>query len=432
MIESHFVIGTFSCFSACKCCCSFPTCSLLAFCPWVVNGREAWPCQSRAEPPASFPFQSLDENSLPHSTSGPCGLPSSPQERNAASKEAESEDGPPTDSVFNPRDDRPIGGKRSTYDLGEDGAENGGDLGGHGAREGVGSVGGTTDDDADGGSGQARGVDAPAVAAAAGLKPWQRRKRAGPSSRTTAAAKLGGGSGDGAEQAGVEPPTKPWQRKKKAAGDGDSTAASAAVPKTVADGTAAAAAADAMGPEGGSEVKGGAPAGEMSATAPVKPWLKKKRPGGGGVAASSGFGDDSNEGDAVVVMAKPRQAAAAANTASGAAVVVVEGASTEGEAAVASGERDETAGGEGGVATLEACLQDRDWKKRVAAFEVQPCPLLLVPLFFVSVAPEAGAFLTKGLLFRLAHTPVSHRLCLALYSGVYFFWPAMLVIFLVS
>lgn len=344
---------------------------------------------------------SSDQSINDERTTRTCARPFCLQEQKAS--DAGGQDGPPTDDErLNHRDDRPIGGKRPTHHPGPgvDGSDSAVGVG-----AGVdGDDTGTTVEvapqsspavgDANGGSGQAEDGGVPV--AGTGLKPWQRRKKPAPSSRTAAAAAakaVGGPGEDGAREAGgADRPLKPWQKKNNAAaaataaaapppgesGDGDTAPSEAAVatsplppakpwqkksrsvaaaPKADSEGPAAAA-----GGEGGDEVEGGV-ASVTPAAAPAKPWLKKRKPVGVGAGgASSGSGDC---GEVVVAAAKPWQVARARATGG----TAVEDALPGGEAATPR-EQDGAAGGEGDVAELEACLGDRDWKKRVAAFEV--------------------------------------------------------------
>ncbi|CAM9773105.1 unnamed protein product, partial [Laminaria digitata] len=142
----------------------------------------------------------------------------------------------------------------------------------------------------------------------------------------------GGGDVDGlASTSGVEPAAavkaKPWARRKKF------TQARAAAAKKGADSAAEGATED-----GKEEV------------VEAKPWLKKRKPVISRTAAAAVADAGEGEGGGGVVV-KPWQKAAA--------VAVVTGGGEEGAGA----------GGEGGVKGLEACLKERDWKKRVAAFE---------------------------------------------------------------
>lgn len=180
---------------------------------------------------------------------------------------------------------------------------------------------------------------AEAAAAAPPARPWQRKG----SAKSDPVA-------DGTEEAvAAASPAKPWQRKKAGALPKNSTAE--------------------IGSSAGDEAGDSAAAVEEAA-APVKPWLKKKRPTGGSGGVRAGAVDDGSTsakpgGDDAVV-AKPWKAAAAKAAAGEAAVMpegVVRGAGEEGGSAE----------GEDGLAGLEACLEERDWKKRVAVFEVRVC-----------------------------------------------------------
>ncbi|CAN0204781.1 unnamed protein product, partial [Ectocarpus sp. 12 AP-2014] len=264
------------------------------------------------------------------------------------------------------RDDRPIGGKRSTQHGGFDpGADSGGLETTGAASSSSGNGGGGVLDTS---SQAAVGTDGgPAEPPAGGLKPWQRRRKVA-SSRKPAAEQ---GRPDQAE-AGAAPPAKPWQRrgadKSDPLADGTEEAITAAAPakpwqrkKTGAlpkDSTAE------VGGSAGDEAGDSAAAAEEAA-APVKPWLKKKRPGGGvgAGAVDDGSSSDKPGGDDAVV-AKPWEAAArtASETVEEAAVVP-EGVER------GAGEGGGSAAGEDGLAGLEACLEERDWKKRVAVFE---------------------------------------------------------------
>lgn len=156
-------------------------------------------------------------------------------------------------------------------------------------------------------------------------KPWQRQpKKATASVKNGAAAAAAGGGGGvvvGDDGEAVDAPTaaaaKPWLRKKKA--------------------VAAAASASVGGADGGGGAGGvdGAASSAVDRPRAAKPWQRRKASGAGG--SGDGRGDEG-----VVVAA--------------AGEVLVEEAG-EGE-------------GEGGVMELEACLEERDWKKRVAVFEV--------------------------------------------------------------
>lgn len=265
------------------------------------------------------------------------------------------------------------------------------------------------------------GEPAEAAAAGAGLKPWQRRKKAVASRKPAQAQQEEAESGDAAAA-----PAKPWQRKKnpvaspKAGGAADNDGAAnddvavvtaprkpwqkpkspaaspkaggaainddaanddvvvataplkpwqkqrsaAASPKVAAleetaaaetgDGDAVAVEGVVAGDEDGS-------AAAAAAAAPVKPWLRKNKRPVGGVELSS---DDAAD---AAVAAKPWKVAAAAK----AAAEKFDDVLREGVAASGKGERDGESGGAGvGVAGLEAGLEDRDWKKRVAVFEV--------------------------------------------------------------
>lgn len=150
-----------------------------------------------------------------------------------------------------------------------------------------------------------------------------------------------GGVGDAdslASTSEVEPAAaakaKPWLRRRKAP---PPRATKTAVDSAEGDG------------EGAAEEE------EVKVAAPAKPWLKKRRPVADRAAPAVGVGEV--EGDVVAAApAKPWKTATAA-----AAEVVAEGG---GGVAGDGGE------GGGGVQNLEACLKERDWKKRVAAFEV--------------------------------------------------------------
>ncbi|CAN0510135.1 unnamed protein product, partial [Ectocarpus sp. 12 AP-2014] len=135
------------------------------------------------------------------------------------------------------RDDRPIGGKRSTqYDGPDPGTDSGGlETTGAASSPSGNGAGGVLDT-----SNQAAvGTDGgPAEPPAGVLKPWQRRRKVAPS-RTPAAEQ---GGADQAEAAAATPPAKPWQRSGAAKSD------------PLADGTEWA----------------------VPAAAPAKPWQRKK------------------------------------------------------------------------------------------------------------------------------------------------------------
>ncbi|CAM9327818.1 unnamed protein product, partial [Ectocarpus sp. 13 AM-2016] len=265
------------------------------------------------------------------------------------------------------RDDRPIGGKRSTQHDGSDpGADNGGLETTGAASSPSGNGGGGVLDTS---SQAAVGTDGgPAEPPAGGLKPWHRRRKVA-SSRTPAAEQ---GGADQAEAAAAAPPAKPWQRrgatKSDPLADGTDEAVPAAAPaKPWQRKKTGALLKDSTAEVGGSAVDetGDSTAAAEEATAPAKPWLKKKRPGGGvrAGAVDDGSSSDKPGGDDAVV-AKPWEAAtrAASETVEEAAVAP-EGVERE------AGEGDHSTGGEDGLAGLKACLEERDWKKRVAEFE---------------------------------------------------------------
>ncbi|CAM9795118.1 unnamed protein product, partial [Ectocarpus sp. 4 AP-2014] len=266
------------------------------------------------------------------------------------------------------RDDRPIGGKRSTQ---HDGFDPGADSGG------LETTGAASSPSGNGGGGVldtssqvAVGMDGGAAEPpAGGLKPWQRRRKVA-SSRKPAAEQ---GGAEQAEAAAAAPPAKPWQRRGAAKSDpladGTEEAVSAAAPaKSWHSKKAGALPKDStaeVGSSAGDEADDSAAAAEEAA-APVKPWLRKKRPGGGvrAGAVDDGGSNDKPGGDDAVV-AKPWEAAArAASETVEEAAVVPEGVGREaGDGGGGAG------GGEDGLAGLEACLEERDWKKRVAVFE---------------------------------------------------------------
>lgn len=188
-------------------------------------------------------------------------------------------------------------------------------------------------------------------AASVPAKPWQRKKNA------VASPRAGGGAGN--DDVAIDDvvvataPLKPWQKKKSAVAS--PKAAALAEPATAETGDGHAAAAAGVVVEGDEDVGAAA-----AAAAPVKPWLRKKRPVGG-VELSN----DDAAGVAVAVAAKPWKVAAAAK----AAAEKFDDVLPEGRTALGKGD-ESSGGGAVGVAGLAACLEDRDWKKRVAVFEV--------------------------------------------------------------
>lgn len=231
-----------------------------------------------------------------------------PQERQASGHDAEIAGQPDA------RDDRPIGGKRSAQTAGngnDPSVDAGVDSGGMEAviapsADAMSSGPGAERATTDGGLDDHVG---PAAAAGAGLKPWQRRKRP-PISRKPAP-EVGPPGDDGPESDVAAPPAKPLLKKKTAVVRKASPAArglTAEVPENAVLG-------DGRDADGGVE------------DGPVKPWLRKQKPGGVKAAAPTSGGEGGELG------------------------------------AGGSGE-------EGSVAELEASLEERDWKKRVAAFEV--------------------------------------------------------------
>lgn len=119
------------------------------------------------------------------------------------------------------------------------------------------------------------------------------------------------------------------------------------------------------GADGGGE--NGAGTAEVVAPTGAKPWLKKRRPV---AAAISTAVDGEGDGESAFAAAKPWKVSAAALgslpvSAAGESSVVDKGAADKGPRDL---EKEE--GDEGGVMELEACLQGRDWKKRLAVFEV--------------------------------------------------------------
>ncbi|CAN0480177.1 unnamed protein product, partial [Ectocarpus sp. 8 AP-2014] len=231
------------------------------------------------------------------------------QERNASQDDG-NDNVPPAS-----RDDRPIGGKRSTE---HDGSDPGADSGGLETTEAASSPSGNGGGGVlDTSSQAAVGTDGgPAEPPAGGLKPWQRQRKV-VSSRKPAAER-----GEDQAEAAAAPPAKPWQRRGAAMSDpladGTEEAVTAAAPAKPWQGKKAGAL-----PKGSTAEVGGSAgdeAGDSSAAAeetaaPVKPWLKKKRPGGGvraGAVDDGGSGDKPGGDDAVV--AKPWEAAARATS----------------------------------------------------------------------------------------------------------------------
>ncbi|CAM9215131.1 unnamed protein product, partial [Ectocarpus sp. 8 AP-2014] len=282
------------------------------------------------------------------------------QEQNA-SQDDRNDNVPPAS-----RDDRPIGGKRSNQHDGFDPRADGGGLETTGAASSPSGNGGGGVLDTS--SQAAVGTDGgPAEPPAGGLKPWQRRRKVA-SSRKPAAEQ----GGEDQAEAAAAPPAKPWQRRGAAKSDpladGTEEAVTAAAPAKPWQGKKAGAlpkgsTAEVGGSAGDEAGDSAAAAGEAAAS--VKPWLKKKRPGGGvraGAIDDGGSGDKPGGDDAVV--AKPWEAAArAASETVEEAAVMPEGVGR------GAGEGGGSAGGEDGLAGLEACLEERDWKKRVAVFE---------------------------------------------------------------
>ncbi|CAM9939967.1 unnamed protein product [Scytosiphon promiscuus] len=248
-------------------------------------------------------------------------------------------------------DDRPIGGKRPAQPAAEYGSDRGVDNDGAevlataaAAAAAASSAPGAEGSAVDGLDGNVSpSASATEAAGGAGLKPWQRRKKP-PVSRKLAAEKAEEGSAaDGAQSAEAAPPAKPWQRKKTA---GTGAAGSAAEAVGAAEGGVL---------DDGRQAGGGAAAGADS----VKPWLRKKRPGGATAAPINvGSGGEGGDDASAAVAAKPWKAAAAKAKADGG---TVQGAAPGGAGA--------DHGEEGSVEGLEECLEERDWKKRVAAFE---------------------------------------------------------------
>ncbi|CAB1120609.1 unnamed protein product [Ectocarpus sp. CCAP 1310/34] len=260
------------------------------------------------------------------------------------------------------RDDRPIGGKRSTQ---HDGFDPGADSGR------LETTGAASSPSGNGGGGvldtwsqAAVGTDGgPAAPPSGGLKPWQRRRKVASSRKP---AEVQGGA-EHAEAAAAAPPAKPWQRRGAAKSDpladGSEGAVTAAAPAKAWQRKKAGALPKDSTAEVGGEAGDSAAAADEAA-APVKPWLKKKRPGGGvRVGAVDGSSSGKPGGDDAVV-AKPWEAAAraASETVEEAAVVPVGVERGAGEGVGGAGRED-------GLAGLEACFEERDWKKRVAVFE---------------------------------------------------------------
>lgn len=313
---------------------------------------------------------------------------SPPQQKERGASTADEGDAGQASGIEDSRDDRPIGGRRPAAQPGSDG--NGGASG-----------------DLDESSSRPGEAVEPASASEDGLKPWQRRRK--PAAAAAAAAKKtavaagpsGGGDDDSAQPAAEAPPVKPWQKNRKKSGpaaeEGAGTAKGPAKPWQKKKATAAAvpkadpdvlivAAAGAAESEAGDEdansadvfagagggASGDADGGGAAAAAPVKPWLRKKKPGGVGAAKSKGAGGvatggSGDDADVVVVAEKPWKAAAAARVGAEA----VGDAPSTGAPADGGGMGGGPGGGEASVADLEACLEDRDWKKRVACFEVR-------------------------------------------------------------
>lgn len=162
---------------------------------------------------------------------------------------------------------------------------------------------------------------------AAQSKPWQRQRKAPPTSKRRSNENSDGATG------------KPWHRKKTG------------IPEEGETGGVSGEAEGVLG--------GGVDEPLVSDTAPMKPWLRKKRPvrkETAGVVADGVMSEGDPHAAAMISKSQEGDDAGQPDAVEGASKGLIGG---------------DVEDAEGDVANLEACLEERDWKKRLKGFEVR-------------------------------------------------------------